>query len=303
MAMLSGVDLDEAQIGNAPEADELWRGETAGGKRHHQLRAAGDRRPLAGLAASRSSTAARLPGATSSCICCITAHVRLLADWVPCVAVLAAETTDSKMRMNPVQRQRLPASASRISAIVGCGLCASSCVGGHQHARRADAALRAADCRNAFCKGCSSPSMRESFDGLNLCAFGLQHWNQATVHQARRSCARSRSRTRLRRILPWCRSGADLRAARRAGASSAEHCNGAALAVHGEFELSANRVRSYGSPAPRPSGVRRVSRTDPQASSGIALKLTPVASRIALRIAGAGPSCGSSPMPFAPNPP
>src|SRR4051794_35201150 len=37
--------------------------------------------------------------------------------------------------------------------------------------------------------------------------------------------------------------------------------------------------------------------------SGIALKLTPVASRMALRIAGAGPSCGSSPMPLAPNAP
>ena len=33
------------------------------------------------------------------------------------------------------------------------------------------------------------------------------------------------------------------------------------------------------------------------------LKLTPVASLIALTIAGAGPSCGNSPMPFAPNPP
>ena len=33
------------------------------------------------------------------------------------------------------------------------------------------------------------------------------------------------------------------------------------------------------------------------------LKLTPMASRIALRIAGAGPSCGSSPMPLAPKPP
>ena len=33
-------------------------------------------------------------------------------------------------------------------------------------------------------------------------------------------------------------------------------------------------------------------------SSGMELKLTPVASRMALRMAGAGPSCGNSPMPF-----
>src|SRR5579859_1608794 len=39
------------------------------------------------------------------------------------------------------------------------------------------------------------------------------------------------------------------------------------------------------------------------ASSGTELKSTPSASTIALTMAGAGPSMGSSPMPFAPNAP
>src|ERR1700733_6412591 len=46
------------------------------------------------------------------------------------------------------------------------------------------------------------------------------------------------------------------------------------------------------SPAKRSSGRR-----------GIALNATPVASRMAFRIAGAGPSWGNSPIPLAPNPP
>ena len=37
--------------------------------------------------------------------------------------------------------------------------------------------------------------------------------------------------------------------------------------------------------------------------SGIVRNPTPVASLIAFSIAGAGPSCGSSPMPLAPNAP
>ena len=38
-------------------------------------------------------------------------------------------------------------------------------------------------------------------------------------------------------------------------------------------------------------------------NSGISVNETPVACSIAFRIAGAGPSIGSSPMPFAPNAP
>ena len=132
-------------------------------------------------------------------------------------------STDSKMRMNPVQRQRLPASPSRISAIAGCGLCSSKLRRGHQHARRADAALRAAAVEKRLLQRMQLairwPVLRRS-ESRRLRPATPEPGN---CSPARHSCAPSTSRTRLRRSLPWFRSDADLRAAHRAGASWAEH--------------------------------------------------------------------------------
>ena len=110
-----------------------------------------------GSAASRSSTAPRLPGATKLVRFRITAHGASAPAPVLLPATIrsapAAAATDSKMRMNPVQRQRLPASAFANLRLAGMRAALEKLRRGHQHARRADAALRAAIGRNASCKG------------------------------------------------------------------------------------------------------------------------------------------------------
>ena len=66
-------------------------------------------------------------------------------------AVTARQASSSAVRCTartifwyPVQRQRLPPSAMRISSSLGCGLCGQQRGRGDQHARRAEAALHAA---------------------------------------------------------------------------------------------------------------------------------------------------------------
>ena len=102
---------------------------------------------------------------------------------------------------------------------------------GHQHARRADAALRAAALEKSLLQrmqlAVAAPALRPSaIRAPSACSTGT-----GSCSPARRSCAPSMSRTRLRRSLPWCRSGGGLRAARRAGASWAEHKQWS-IAVH-----------------------------------------------------------------------
>ena len=100
-----------------------------------------------------------------------------------CGTAVAADKTDSKMRMKPVQRQRLPASPSRISAHRRVRVMREQMRGGHQHARRADAALRAAALQKCLLQRMENAVVCEPFDGLNVCAFGLQNRNEATIDQ------------------------------------------------------------------------------------------------------------------------
>ena len=136
-------------------------------------------------------------------------------------AAVRVACTASNIRMYPVQRQRLPARPSRICSIVGCGYLREM-LRREDHARRADAALRPAVfqkalldrmqlARHAPClRSCRSSRPPPAAPAPGSCS------------PARRSSAPSTSRTRLRRSLPSFRSGAGLRAARRAAASSAE---------------------------------------------------------------------------------
>ena len=75
MTMLSPLRLDEAQFGNAPQADELARAEPARGMRHHQLGAAGDRRPLAGRGGKQIEHRGQAAGRDQLVRFGITAHV------------------------------------------------------------------------------------------------------------------------------------------------------------------------------------------------------------------------------------
>ena len=189
----SQADLDCAQLGNAPQADGLRALSQPGGKGNHQFRAARDRSPRAGLEASSSSTASRLPGATSSCSAALPRMARRSV-----VALAGSRSgdgrgTDSKMRMNPVQRQRLPASASRISAMVGMRSVVKQLRGCHQHARRADATLRAAAIKKRLLQWVQFSADRQPFHRLNLCSLGLQHGHQAAVHQLAVHAHRARS--------------------------------------------------------------------------------------------------------------
>ena len=127
--------------------------------------------------ASRSSTAANEPGATSSCA----SALPRIASPAFCVAAAAA-MTDSKMRMNPVQRQRLPASPSRISAMRWLRIVGEQMRGRHQHPGVQMPHCAPPHCRNACCSGCNRRP-RKSFDSLDVRAFRLQHGNEAAVHQ------------------------------------------------------------------------------------------------------------------------
>ena len=98
-------------------------------------------------------------------------------------SVPAAAATDSKMRMNPVQRQRLPASAFANLRLAGMRAVREKLRRGHQHARRADAALRAAVMQKRLLQRMKLSFERQSFHSLNLGALGLQHGHKATVHQ------------------------------------------------------------------------------------------------------------------------
>ena len=96
---------------------------------------------------------------------------------------VAAASTDSKMRMNPVHRQRLPASPSRISAMVGCGVRSSSCAAAISMPGVQMPHCAPPQSRNACCNRCSVPLVRQPFNRLNLSSLGLQHRHQAAVHQ------------------------------------------------------------------------------------------------------------------------
>jgi hypothetical protein len=55
--------------------------------------------------------------------------------------------------------------------------------GSHQHAGRADATLRAAMPKKCFLYGVQFSIERETLHGLDDCAFGLQHGNEATIYE------------------------------------------------------------------------------------------------------------------------
>ena len=152
------------------------------------------------------------------------------------------------------------------------------------HARRADAALRAAVLDERALQRMTSA---QPLDRRHARAVDLRDRHQARIDRRAVDRAPCTRRTRLRRSLPSCRSARSPRAARRADASSDARRRRRVL----PFSVKLHVRSATFAAAMIVSGVAGISRTSKPAC------------RSALITAGAGPSIGISPTPFAPNGP
>ena len=149
--------------------------------------------------------------------------------------------------------------------------------------------------RNAFCNGCSSPWRARPFDSLDFRSFGLQNWNQATVHKftihahgtgaALAFAASLLGPGQLQIFAQYVEKALHRR-----------NFDSSCIAIHTESNrgppFAENRTFALAHRAAISSAGWAAARPAYRSSgrSGIALNATPVALRIAFRIAGAGPS-------------
>jgi len=119
----------------------------------HQLSATGDGVHSPGAPASKSNTAARLPGATISCASGLPRMDGLVAR------LIAGRSGDYRVEDADKTRAatEIPANPSRISAMVGCGLIESNCVAAISIPGVQIPHCAPPHCRNACCSGCSDP--------------------------------------------------------------------------------------------------------------------------------------------------
>ena len=102
------------------------------------------------------------------------------------------------------RRRARPSTSRRRSGVTA----ASRSLGRHQHARRADAALRRAMGEEGpLQRRAASPSRARPSTVVDLAALDLAQRHQAGADLARRRAAPCRRRNRRRRSRPWCRSG------------------------------------------------------------------------------------------------
>ena len=170
----------------------------------------------------------------------------------------------------------------------GSGMRDEQIDGREDHPRRADAALRAAALEERLLHRVQLVAAGEAFDRGDDCRRRPGRAASGNCSPARRPAARRTRRTPLRRSLPWCRSG---RASRQHVEQPRHrvHVEQRSAAVDGAGHADAHQPRL---PPSASSGA--------PASAAGASDRAPVACATALKIAGAGPSIGSSPMPFAP---
>src|SRR5579859_6551092 len=140
---------------------------------------------------------------------------------------------------------------------------------------------------------------REPLNGLDFCVGGLEDGNETAVDEIAIHADGARAAFAL--------------AASLLGAGQVqvfpEHVEQALHGRSGDGEIYAVDVqldgcgRAHTVAGSSTFGVMLNFANRSSGSRGMELKLTPMASRIALRIAGAGPSWGNSPIPLAPKPP
>src|ERR1700722_510629 len=157
----------------------------------------------------------------------------------------------------------------------------------HQHARRADAALRAATMQKRLLQRMQFTVTSQAFNGFNLRALGLKHRNKAAVHQL--AVHANRTGPAFAFATAFLRAGEmqvfaqdveeplHRRRMHLSLFSVDDHFNSGPMDAH-TAAASSTGVR-FASFSNKSSGNR-----------GIELNEMPMASRIALRIAGAGPS-------------
>src|ERR1700722_11956667 len=180
---------------------------------------------------------------------------------------------------------------------------------GKDHAGGADAALGTAFREEALLDGVQLFADGQAFDGGDPRAFGLQDGDEAgvdevAVHQDGAGAALAFAAALL------CSSEMEVFAEDVEEALHRWSVNGFCVAVNGASD-GGHAVTSLkmgpamvGSRDSAPALGRLVMRSKISSGSrGISVKAMLVACSMALRIAGAGPSIGSSPMPFAPKAP
>ena len=290
--------LDEAQIGNAPQADELARARAGRRRAPPSVRAAGDRRPL------RRARRQAAPAPPAGC--------RARSVHAP-----------------PHYRAWSASSGCELGGLRGRGkhrfedaheACAAAEIAGQAfanfgHAWDADcsraiaprpSACPACRCRtarrriarNACCSGCSLPFVpalrRSESIAPSACSTGTRQLFTSSPFM--RTEQEPHSPSPQPSLVPVrCRSSRSTSSRRFMGGACTVRCS--------PFTVKSNRgpvMRSYGCRLLRNRWRAASSANRSSGSSGIEWKLTPVASLIAFRIAGAGPSCGNSPMPLAP---
>src|ERR1700722_5661223 len=176
---------------------------------------------------------------------------------------------------------------------------------GQNHARRADSALRTAVFQKRVLHGSRARIGPQSFDCHYTRSLGLEHRHQAAVHQ--RAIHEHRTRAALTLAASFFRS--------RQSELFTQHvekplhwvrADSFHLAIHREGDVALRGASfCHRTPAGARASLSRI------AAEFIASKISsgksgtksngiPSASSIAFTIAGAGPSIGSSPIPFAP---
>src|SRR5208283_909441 len=181
--------------------------------------------------------------------------------------------------------------------------------GSQNHPWGTNSALRATAFQESLLQGMQLPAGANPLNGRNTRSRCLQNRNQAAIHQ--RAVHQHRARSTFTFSVSFFHTGqSQLLTQHIQQAHHREGAHGSWLPVHRERNLgpSANLRRLIHRTALAASDSltndSRVSSSKMSSgSNGIESNETPSASSTAFRIAGAGPSMGSSPIPFAPNAP
>ena len=155
----------------------------------------------------------------------------------------AAARTASKIFWYPVQRQRFPESASRISSSVGLGVCSSRSTVAHDQPRRAEAALHGAGGDECLLHAMQRPVGGDALDGHDLVPVGLRGEDEARADE--HAVEQHRARPALPLLAGVLRARqAELLAQREEEALATPDVGLVALAVDGQRDLHARHLSS-----------------------------------------------------------
>src|SRR5580692_556395 len=177
---------------------------------------------------------------------------------------------------------------------------------GKNHSRSADAALRRPAFQKRLLHRMQPLIVRQTFNRKNICAVRLQHWNQTTIYQ--RAIHQDGTGTAFTLPATFLGPGQLQVFAQHVQQSfHRQRTNNSSRAIHRHLNfngLSFAARNQRDAPADTSSSFKSldgsITSRISSGSSGTELNSTPNALTIALIIAGAGPSIGSSPIPFAP---